>query len=242
MSPQKKSRRSKRRWEGRRHGGHGAGYDHHREHRRARCGGAREGSCGYSRRRARCRCPVCRRSSTRLQQLLSDPEVGIPQWCRSSITNRCWSAACCRWQLRRAQPDAAKVTDSDRGHARRFRSAAPASLAYAMRQVSQAHRSRTSVRTRGVVGAQRVDGGRVVRDRAQVHAREPRSRVSRRAHARRRQAVHPHARRAFPVRVARPNQVRGDPAQVACAVRARDPDGLAVNDDVIERRRAITRT
>ena len=161
---------------------------------------------------------------TRLQQLLSDPDVSIPQIVpvinyEPILVGRVLQMA----QLRGAQSDAPHGHGPARPAVTRvgFTLLRSASLAYALRQVSQAH-SVKDIRPHLEALWERSAWTAAVSYviARKFTQREPRSRVPRRPHARRRQAVHPHARGALPVRAARPDQVRRHPAQVARAVRA----------------------
>ena len=166
---------------------------------------------------------------TRVQPMLSDPDVGIPQLVPvinyepvlvGRILQMANSAA--------LNPTRRQITDLKTGVTRvGFDLLRSAALAYALRQVSQAH-SVKDIRPHLEALWERSAWTAAVayRHRAQVHQGESRHRLPRRAHARRRQTIHPDARRALSVRAARSDQVRLHAAQVACAVRQEHPDWL----------------
>ena len=168
---------------------------------------------------------AARRAADRhaLQQMLVDPDVGIPQLVpvinyEPVLVGRVLQMA----NSAALNPTRRQITDLRTGVTRvGFDLLRSAALAYALRQVSQAH-SVKDIRPHLEALWERSAWTAAVSFviARKFTTRESRHRLPRRAHARRRQAVHPDARRAFSVRVARSHQVRRNPAQVACAVRA----------------------
>ena len=172
----------------------------------------------------RSRCLACRRSSRACSRCSSDPDVGIPQLVpvinyEPVLVGRVLQMA----NSAALNPTRRQITDLRTGVTRvGLRPAAFRALAYALRQVSQAH-SVKDIRPHLEALWERSAWTAAVSFviARKFTKRESRHRLPRRPDAWRRQTIHPDPRRALSVRAARPDQVRHAAAQVARAVCAR---------------------